>query len=301
SFLPPSILSINSVIVVVAITILDFIGVLTWTSSGFLRLAQMDKSIILIVPGGFTMPDLYSDVITHVASKEYSIQALHLPSVGYKTNVPGTMQDDAAFIASEISKHADEGKDVVHVAHSYGGLPATESTKGLSKVDRQRQGKSGGLFRLAYISCIILPVGESDTSVIMPDNMLPRAAPFEIRVDLKGSIGRWMVTSNRYLDCCILCLQRSAERRGRKVGKAEYSSFGIHVSCWSESCRVQRCAGVIFTDLTQEPELQRASIAMMERQGGKVDVTEIQAGHAPNASRSEEVANWITFIAEQSG
>lgn len=144
----------------------------------------MNKPTILIVPGGFTLPKLYSDVITHVASKGYSIQALHLPSVGYKTNIPGTMQDDAAFIASEISKYADEGKDVVLIAHSYGGLPATESTKGLNKAERQRQGKSGGLVRLAYISCIILPVGESDASVIMPDDMLPRAAPFEIRIDV---------------------------------------------------------------------------------------------------------------------
>ena len=144
----------------------------------------MDKPTILIVPGGFTLPELYRDVITHVTGKGYPIQALHLPSVGYKTDVPGTMQDDAAFIASETAKLADEGKYVVLIAHSYGGIPATESTKGLSKAERQQQGKAGGLVRLAYISCIILPVGESDASVIMPDNMLPRASPFEIRFDV---------------------------------------------------------------------------------------------------------------------
>jgi hypothetical protein len=70
----------------------------------------MDKPTILIVPGGFTLPELYSDVISHVASEGYSVQALHLPSIGYKTDVPGTMQDDAAFIASEISSHAKKAK-----------------------------------------------------------------------------------------------------------------------------------------------------------------------------------------------
>lgn len=53
-------------------------------------------------------------------------------------------------------------------------------------------------------------------------------------------------------------------------------------------------------DLAQEPELHRASIAMMERQGGKVDVTEIEAGYAPNASRPKEVADWIISIFERS-
>jgi pimeloyl-ACP methyl ester carboxylesterase len=145
----------------------------------------MATPVILIVPGGFTPPEAYTNIVSRVVEAGHAIEALHLPSIGYKTNIPGTMQDDAAFVASEITKHADEGKDVILVAHSYGGLPATESTKGLSKVDRERQGKPGGLVRLAYISCVILPVGEFDASVIMPDNMMSRGSSFEIRVDVR--------------------------------------------------------------------------------------------------------------------
>jgi hypothetical protein len=212
----------------------------------------MDKPTILIVPGGFTLPELYEKVVNHVSSKGYPIHALHLPSVGYKTNRPGTMQDDAAFVSTEISKYADEGKDVVLVAHSYGGIPATESTKGLSKAERQRQGKSGGLVRLAYISCIILPVGESDASVIMPDNMLPRVSPFEIRFDvclshavktteLSLSTGRWMVAPNRYIICCLACIQRSTERRGRNMGENEHPSIRLLLPCYFEPRWIQRC------------------------------------------------------------
>jgi hypothetical protein len=40
---------------------------------------------------------------------------------------------------------------------------------------------------------------------------------------------------------------------------------------------------------------------MMEKQiGGTIDVTEIESGHAPNASRPKEVAGWIISIAERS-
>lgn len=39
---------------------------------------------------------------------------------------------------------------------------------------------------------------------------------------------------------------------------------------------------------------------MMEKQiGGPVDVTEIEAGHAPNVSRPKEVADWIVSVAEK--
>ncbi|OKP01369.1 hypothetical protein PENSUB_7359 [Penicillium subrubescens] len=220
----------------------------------------MVKPIILIVPGGFTLPELYSDVITHVASKGYPIEALHLPSVGYKTSVPGTMQDDAAFIASEISKHADEGKDVVLIAHSYGGLPATESAKELSKADRQRQGKSGGL------DDGWLHQTDISTAVSYVFNDLP-----------KKQAEKWAKMSTRHSGSTF---PASLSHAGFKDVPVSYL--------------------LCTKDLAQEPELQRASIAMMERQGGKVDVTEIDAGHAPNASRPKEVADWIISIAERS-
>ncbi|KAL1861008.1 hypothetical protein Plec18170_001523 [Paecilomyces lecythidis] len=259
----------------------------------------MDKPRILIVPGGFTLPELYNDVITHVASKGYSIQALHLPSVGYKTNLPGTMQDDAAFVASEISQHADEGKDIILIGHSYGGTPATESTKGLSKADRQRQGLPGGLVRLAYISCIILPVGEFDASVIMPDNMLPRGTPFEITVDDDGWLhqaGTSAAVSYVFNDLPKDEAEKWAKMSTRHSGSTFPATLS-HAGFKDVPVSYLLCT----KDLAQEPDLQRASLAMMEKQiGGKVDVTEIDAGHAPNASRPKEVADWIISMAERS-
>ncbi|KAL3958139.1 hypothetical protein ACCO45_008717 [Purpureocillium lilacinum] len=192
-----------------------------------------------------------------------------------------------------------QARDVVLVAHSYGGIPATESTKGLSKVERQRQGKSGGLVRLAYISCLILPVGESDASVIMPDNMLPRTAPFEIRLDDDGWLHQTDISvaaANVFNDLPKEEGERWAKMSTRHSGSTFPASLS-HAGFKDVPVSYLLCT----KDLAQEPELQRASIAMMERQtGGKVDVTEIESGHAPNASRPKEVADWIVSIARQS-
>ena len=49
--------------------------------------------------------------------------------VGFKP--APTMEDDAAFIASDASKLISQGEYVLRFAYSYGGVPATESTKGL--------------------------------------------------------------------------------------------------------------------------------------------------------------------------
>ncbi|SPO00362.1 uncharacterized protein DNG_03207 [Cephalotrichum gorgonifer] len=221
----------------------------------------MDKPTILIVPGGFSLPDLYSEVIAHVSREGYTIEALHLPSVGYKTNVPGTMQDDAAFIASEITKHSDKGNDVILIGHSYGGLPATESTKGLSKSHRQQQGNTGGL------DDGWLHQGDISVTASNVFNDLPKE---------EGE--KWAKMSTRHSGSTF---PASLSHAGFKDVPVSYL--------------------VCTKDLAQEPELQRASIAMMEGQiGGKIDVTEIKSGHAPNASRPREVADWIISIAKQS-
>lgn len=77
------------------------------------------------------------------------------------------MYDDAFFIASFVSKLADASEEIVLVAHSYGGAPASESLAGLSLLERQKHGKPGGVVRLAYITAVVPKVGNglADTMI----------------------------------------------------------------------------------------------------------------------------------------
>ena len=146
-------------------------------------MSNSDKPTILIIPGAFATPDLYDEVVNPLAAQGYSIRALHLPSVGYAQERPGTMMDDAAFIASEVSKLADEGKDVVLIAHSYGGVPATQSTKGVGKVERQSQEKKGGIVRLAYMTAMVPALEESPSRNLLLE-LPPKEHMMEIREEV---------------------------------------------------------------------------------------------------------------------
>ena len=53
------------------------------------------------------------------------------------------------------------GRDVVVVAHSYSGSPATEAMKGFSKKDREAQRLAGGVVRLIYIAAGVPIEGEN--------------------------------------------------------------------------------------------------------------------------------------------
>lgn len=130
----------------------------------------MSKCSILLIPGAFGLPEFYDDVVNGVSSNGYEIKALHLPSVGLSTGPrdgpPPTMYNDAAFIAREVSVLADQGRDVILVAHSYGGVPATESVKGLSKEKRQEEGKKGGIVRLSYLTALVPALGTPAMGVL---------------------------------------------------------------------------------------------------------------------------------------
>lgn len=60
-----------------------------------------------------------------------------------------------------MSNFADEGKDIVHVMHSYGGVARSQNAQGLAEVDRTATGKTPSISRMVYLASLILPVGKS--------------------------------------------------------------------------------------------------------------------------------------------
>lgn len=146
----------------------------------------MSKPSIILVPGSFALPEFYDETVNAVAQKGYDIRALHLPSVGAATGqgregpLP-TMNDDAAFIAKEVEKVADQGKQVVLFAHSYGGVPVTQSLRGLSVKDRQKQGKPGGVVALGYLTCLVPAVGQTAAAIL---GEVPSDQKLELSVDV---------------------------------------------------------------------------------------------------------------------
>jgi hypothetical protein len=137
----------------------------------------MSKPSLVFVPGSFALPEFYDNIFDPLKAQGYEIHALHMPSVGLKEGPrpegPHTMADDAAYIAKIVEKLADEGKDVVVVGHSYGGVPVTESVKGLDKPTRQRQGKKGGIVRLGYKTCLVPDVGGTALTVLATSDVAP--------------------------------------------------------------------------------------------------------------------------------
>lgn len=121
------------------------------------------KPTILLIPGAWFHPSTYDDFILQLHNLSFPTAYAPYPSLN--PSHPATA--DAAHDAETILQNSllplieHEGKDVVIVMHSYGGVPGSSAANGLSKAQRSAQGKKGGILGLIHISGFVLPGGAS--------------------------------------------------------------------------------------------------------------------------------------------
>jgi pimeloyl-ACP methyl ester carboxylesterase len=121
------------------------------------------KPAIVIVPGSFSHAALYASVVDKLKQAGFpTVEVAQYPSIGRRDPEPAaTMYDDAKFIHDFLEKVADQGNEIVVVAHSYGGVPTSEGLKNLSKAQRQLDGRKGGVMKVLYVAALTPRLGES--------------------------------------------------------------------------------------------------------------------------------------------
>lgn len=142
------------------------------------------KPSVIFLPGSFTPADLYFPIRDAVTARGIDAHVLPLPTVrlGPHDKRPApSMYDDAAAISSKVERLADEGKDVIVISSSYSGVPMTQSCKGLSKTERQNDGKKGGLVMLAYMPSTVPAIGQAATDILF-DVSLGNQMPMDLVV-----------------------------------------------------------------------------------------------------------------------
>ena len=119
----------------------------------------MAKPTILFVHGSWHTPAHFQIVQNVFEQAGYETRCPRQPSVG---NLPPLgLMDDAKCIADELAQLVqNQEKDVIIVAHSYGGIVATQGVEDhLGKTVRERNGRKGGLIRIIYLAAFLVPVG----------------------------------------------------------------------------------------------------------------------------------------------
>ena len=137
------------------------------TESATATAAQtQDLPTIVLVQGSFQTPQVYSKLVRGLVDRGYPTIHPQLPSCS-NTDSPTFPQvdliDDALAIRKELIRQIEyEGKTVVMVLHSYGGLVGSEAIpQELTRTARQAQGLPGGVIHIFFYAAYVL--GESQS------------------------------------------------------------------------------------------------------------------------------------------
>ncbi|OHE96938.1 hypothetical protein CORC01_07723 [Colletotrichum orchidophilum] len=114
----------------------------------------------LLVPGSWHRPWSYDLLRDDLHGRGFSTETVTLACVG-STDANVGLEQDTAAVRTELQKLVDDGREVVVVAHSYGGVPTANAVEGFNYKDRAAQKKTGGVLMVVYMASFAISAGSS--------------------------------------------------------------------------------------------------------------------------------------------
>lgn len=114
----------------------------------------------LLVPGAWHRPWSFDLLRDDLHGRGLSTETVTLAGVG-STDANVGLEQDTAAVRTELQKLVDDGREVVVVAHSYGGVPTANAVEGLNYKDRVAQSKTGGVLMVVYMASFAIGAGSA--------------------------------------------------------------------------------------------------------------------------------------------
>ncbi|KAI2631808.1 alpha/beta-hydrolase [Hypoxylon sp. NC1633] len=247
------------------------------------------KPIILVVHGGWHVPESYKKLTTALQSAGYEVHVPHLPST--KNPLDSDLSIDTECIRSYTEDLIQAGHTIVALMHSYGGQVGTNALHGLGLAAQAAQGLDGGVSHLIYMSGFAISEGVS---------MMDKVAEFD-QMDLVPLVFEFDPD-----DTCV-----SGDPKALVVGpgcaEEETQAYLSTFVRWNGRTMfepLQNCAWreipvtYIHTteDITLPIQYQRAFVEDILKAGQKVRTFELGTGHCPNFTATQEVVEIINEV-----
>ncbi|TLD09850.1 hypothetical protein PspLS_12035 [Pyricularia sp. CBS 133598] len=244
---------------------------------------------LVIVTGSFAPASLYTEFVAVLKKHGVETVVISSPSVGRREGKPAaSMMEDADEIVRVVGELLDAGKEVVLMAHSYGGIPAAQSMERLSVKQRTAAGKKGGVAKMAYLSAIALPLGGSNMDSFNPENAshLMKSDGEYMEIVPEGLVGTTFsdLPPDEGLERAKKMSCHSLKSFQDKLTYPGYNDVEMHYIL----CEL---------DALIPPVAQEAMVSLIKESSGKeVKVHRLAAGHAATVSAPEKLAEIVKTI-----
>ncbi|KAI1203574.1 alpha/beta-hydrolase [Nemania serpens] len=256
-------------------------------------MAASNKQAILIVHGGWHVPESYTKLTTALESSGFEVHIPALPSVKDVRPPEGDLSSDTATIRDYAECLVNGGRTIIALLHSYGGQVGSNALHGLGVQTRSAQGLQGGISHLIYMTA---NAGTEGTSMMDKVEEFGNIDLVPIAFDIAED------SSCLSRDPKTLIVSPGPEHDAEEVDKY-LSTF----TRWNARCMYQAIqhaawreipVSYIYTtnDMTVPYDYQKSFVETMVKEGREVQTFEVASGHCPNFTATDAVVDAIKKV-----
>ncbi|EEU39014.1 uncharacterized protein NECHADRAFT_43023 [Fusarium vanettenii 77-13-4] len=251
-----------------------------------------DKPVFLVVTGAWHPPVCYDSLKNELNRLDYECTIPQMPSMGHETHGV-TWEADKAKVLETAEPYFEEGRELVLVGHSYGGIPATVATEGQGVHERAERGLKGGFRCIVFLAAFAVPV-----------------KGWDLLTTLGGVWPDWQNTQEAYTKASIhnlstinekgfqMLYNDTTEEEARKVYANvlphSQDAFETGIDFIAADITIPKtyiiCENDLIFPLTLQEKLVKLTPGVKERR--------IAAGHSPFLGKAPETCKILVEIAE---
>lgn len=245
----------------------------------------MSKSPTLVfIPGSWHRPTCYDKVIGQL-QEQHQLRCVSITLPSTADNPAATFKDDLDAACDAISNETAQGRSIVIVAHSYGGMVGNSAVKGFAPPRHAPPDPNQGRETGHVIGLILIASGFTLTGLAFMDPFFGHPPP-SWRVNRTSGYAE-LVSSPRELFYHDLPAEEAAFWSSRLTTQslkalfegAEYTYAGWKdVPVWYIGTVEDRGLPVVA---------QRMQVGMARQMGGRVEHRELQTSHSPFLSQPD--------------
>jgi pimeloyl-ACP methyl ester carboxylesterase len=250
------------------------------------------KPTLVLVHGGWHVPSTYSKLTSALESSGYEVHIPPMPSMNGARPPTADLATDTAFIRLYVEKLADAGRTVIALMHSYGGQVGTNALASIGLEARAKRGVKGGVAHLIYMCAFALTEGVAMLDKVKEfghEHLMPLAFDFAD-------------------DGTVLSRDPKTLLIGHGAEDAEAEEYVSSFRLWNGTTMSQPLTGCAWReipvtyicttqDMTTPFDYQMSMVEKMRAEGRHVDTVELETGHSPNLTKTNEVVEVINQVA----
>lgn len=242
---------------------------------------------LVFIPGAWHKPTCY-DKIAEVLEKKHQLKCVLVTLPSTTGNPEASFKNDLDAARDAISKEIAQERNVVLVAHSYGGIVANSSIKGFAQT---RGDAAESANSACIVGLILIASGFTMTGMTFMDPFFDHPPP-TWRVNKETGFADF-VTPPRELFYHDLPAEE-AEYRVSELGKQSLKSmFEGREHTYAGWQDVPAWYIGTTEDRGMPVAAQRLNVGMAREMGGKVEHRELQTSHSPFLSQPGTTAKII--------